>query len=83
MGSFFDNAPAIIEAASRRPLGIVALIIMAFSFLAYLFFRKFLSTVTEGEPVVESRSERRGAKLRSTVARWWPCWCPSSCPSTS
>lgn len=35
---FLDQAPKIIEAASKSPLGIVSLVILAMSVLGYLFF---------------------------------------------
>lgn len=40
MTGLFDKASAIIEQAAKSPLGIAALIILAVSFIAYMFFRK-------------------------------------------
>ncbi len=38
MDKFFDQAPKIIAAAAKSPLGIVALVILALSVLAFVFF---------------------------------------------
>jgi hypothetical protein len=35
---FFRNAPKIIEEAAKNPLGILALIILSLSFLAFMYF---------------------------------------------
>ena len=40
MDEFFRNAPKIIEEAAKSPLGIAALIVLAFTFLAFFYFRK-------------------------------------------
>lgn len=40
MAGLFDNASKIIDAAGKGPLAIAALIILAVSFIAYMFFSK-------------------------------------------
>jgi hypothetical protein len=40
MTDLLDKGPAIIQEAAKSPLGIAALIILAVSFIAYMFFRK-------------------------------------------
>jgi hypothetical protein len=66
-GGFFENIPAIISAAAQSILGILALIIIALSLLAYVFFKNetakvkivifillFLGTVGFGYAVLQS-----------------------------
>lgn len=38
MSNFFDQAPRIIREAARNPLGLLALVVLALSFLAFTFF---------------------------------------------
>jgi hypothetical protein len=40
MTDLLDKGPAIIQEAAKSPLGIAALIILAISFIAYIFFKK-------------------------------------------
>src|SRR5687768_6988134 len=39
MGQFFESVPKIIEAV-KTPLGFATLLVLAFSFLAYIYFRE-------------------------------------------